>query len=200
MPKISAESVAEHVSHQRSAVLAAAVRLFIERGYGEVSLADIAAEVGLARNSLYRYVPDKVHLLVDWFRDAVPRTIDEWESAVAGDGSAAERLQRWADAYLAWAATPEHQLVAPLTEGLPQMDEGTRAEVARLHRSMIAVPSAVVAAAGVPDAEVPGVVHLLSGLVLGVARAEAEGGVGVQISSGPTLRHRLYAAIDAALA
>lgn len=193
MPRITADSVAEHVAQQRAAVLDAGVRLFVERGYSEVSLSDIAAEVGLARNSLYRYVPDKVHLLIDWFRGAVPRTMDVWEAAVAGDNPPALRLERWATAYLEWARTPEHQLVAPLTEALPHLDDDTRTEVAELHRSMLDVPARVVAEAGVAPDEVAGVVHLLSGLVLGVARAEAEG------ETQPALRRRLQAAIGAAI-
>ena len=52
MPRIKADTIADHVAQQRAAVLDAAVRLFTERGYAEVSLGDVAAEVGLARNSL----------------------------------------------------------------------------------------------------------------------------------------------------
>jgi hypothetical protein len=76
------------VAHDRTAVLEAAVRLSTERGYADVGLCDIAAEVGLARNSLYHHVPDKVHLLVEWYRGAVPATIESWEAAVAGGGVA----------------------------------------------------------------------------------------------------------------
>ena len=38
-----------------------------------MSMGEIAAEVGLARNSLYRYFPDKAHILLEWFRDELPR-------------------------------------------------------------------------------------------------------------------------------
>ena len=39
-----------------------------------------------------------------------------WEAAVAGDDPPPERTKRWARTYLTWAASPEHQLVAPLTD------------------------------------------------------------------------------------
>ncbi|MBX3314019.1 MAG: TetR/AcrR family transcriptional regulator [Actinobacteria bacterium] len=192
MPRIKADNIAEHVTQQRAAVLDAAVELFTTRGYAEVGLADIAAEVGLARNSLYRYVPDKLHLLVEWYRATVPRTIAAWEEATAGDDPAPERLKRWSRAYLAWAASPEHQLVAPLTDGLQHLDDETRTEVATLHRSMMDVVARAVADAGIPEAEVPGTVDLLAGLTLGAARAEAQAG-------GPVdaIGDRLDAAIDA---
>jgi AcrR family transcriptional regulator len=191
MPRIKADSIADHVALQQAAVLDAAVRLFVERGYPEVSLGDVAAEVGLARNSLYRYVPDKVHLLVEWYRQVVPRTVEAWTDAVAGDDPPAERLQRWARTYLAWARSPEHQLVAPLTEALPSLDEATRAEVTALHRSMMEIVARVVADAGVPASEIPGTVHLLAGLVIGAGRADAVDG------GNRAIHQRLDAAITA---
>ncbi|MBS1838220.1 MAG: TetR/AcrR family transcriptional regulator, partial [Actinobacteria bacterium] len=172
MPRIKADNIVEHVAQQRAAVLDAAVRLFIDRGYAEVGLGDIAAEVGLARNSLYRYVPDKSHLLVEWFRRSVPDAIAAWDGAVAGDDPPEVRLQRWAGTYLAWARSPEHQLVGPLMDALSSMDDATRAEVAALHATMMDVVARVVAEAGVPAEEVDGAVDLLSGVVLGAARTQ----------------------------
>lgn len=193
MPRIKADTVAEHVAQQRASVLDAAVRLFAERGYSEVGIGDIATEVGLARSSLYRYVPDKSHLLVEWFRRAAPETIASWQAATVGEDPASVRLQRWAHAYLAWTRTPEHGLIAPLTEALPGFDDDTRAEVAALHRSMMAVVAAVVADADVPADQVDTVVDLLAGLVLGAARAEASG-----VARDP-IRRRLDAAVEAIL-
>lgn len=194
MPRIKADNIAEHVAQQRAAVLDAAVALFTTRGYADVTLADIATEVGLARSSLYRYVPDKLHLLVEWYRSAVPRTIADWEAAVAGDDPPTERTKRWARTYLTWAASPEHQLVAPLTDGLGHLDDATRSEVATLHRTMMRVVAGVVADAGIPEAQVAGTVDVLAGATLGVARAEARLG-----RPDEALRHRLDAAIDALL-
>ena len=194
MPRIKADTVAEHVAQQRAAVLEAAIGLFTTNGYHEVSLGDIAAEVGLARNSLYRYVPDKTHLLVEWYRHAVPRTIAEWRAVTAGDDDPPTRLQRWAQAYLEWANSPEHQLVAPLTDALGALDDDTRREVADLHRSMMDVVAQVVRDAQVPADQVDGTVDLLAGLVLGAARAEKVRGADAAVT------RRLDAAITAVLA
>ncbi len=195
MPKITADTVEEHVARQRQAVLDAAIHLFTTQGYNEVSLADIAAEVGLARNSLYRYVPDKVHLLVEWYRQAIPATIETWEAALAGDDPAPVRLTRWARAYLEWALTPEHQLVTPLTDAVATLDAETRQEIGALHRSMMDVVTEAVRAAGVPRGEAAGTVELLAGLVLGAARAER-----AARRADRALRNRLDAAVAAVVA
>lgn len=194
MPRITAETVAEHVANQRAAVLDAAIRLFTTRGYHDVGLGDIAAEVGLARNSLYRYVPDKSHLLLEWYRRVVPRHVERWRAVTDGDDDPAIRLQRWARAYLEWADSPEHRLVAPLTDIIDTLDDDTRTEIAALHRSMMDIVAAIVRDARVPDPQVSGVVDLLTGLVLGTARAEAARG------PDPATRHRLDTAITAIIA
>ena len=194
MPRIHADNVAEHVAQQRAALIGSAVALFGERGYHNVSLAEVASSVGLARNSVYRYVPDKANLLVEWFREAAPRTRDSWSEALAGQEPAPERLGRWAETYLDWARTSEHQLVGPLADELDSLDAQTRAEVADLHRSMFEVVAGAVSDAGIPSGEVSGVVELLSGLVLGAARAESGG------ARARVLRPRLRAAVAAVLA
>ena len=59
MPKITGDSIAEHVAAQETAVIGATVALFAERGAVNVTMADIAGEVGLARTSVYRFFPTK---------------------------------------------------------------------------------------------------------------------------------------------
>mgnify|MGYP001264486173 CR=1 FL=1 len=196
MPRITADNIAEHVAKQRAAVLDAAVQLFTADGYHDVSLGDIAAEVGLARNSLYRYFPDKAHLLLEWYRQTIPDTIATWRAAIdAGDdGDSAQRLQRWARSYLEWANSPEHRLVAPLTDALDSFDDETRAEVAALHRSMMEVVADVLRDAHIDEQQIPGTLDLLTGLVLGAARAEASS------DPDPATRHRLDSAIAAIVA
>lgn len=176
MPRIRAASVAEHVAQQRAAVTEAALRLFIERGYHEVSLADIAAEVGLARNSLYRYVPDKAHLLVDWFRAELPAEAARAAAVLDAPGTPQERIHRWALEQLAYARRPEHALVAALGEVAGQLDDATRAELGRSHGALFAPLGAVLAEAGMGPARRDATVALLGGVVVAGARHEADGG------------------------
>lgn len=188
MPRINADTVAEHVALQRAAALDAAVSLFIERGYRNVSLADIATEIGLARNSLYRYVPDKTYFLVEWFHRTIPTTIDAWKIATGPPGTPTERLHRWALTYLDWASTPEHDLVRPLIEALPDLDPATRDSIAAEHAAIMRIVADTVADTGIPPVDIPGTVELLAGLVLGAARATGNDG---------SLRQRLLNAITA---
>jgi AcrR family transcriptional regulator len=48
-----------------------AVELFAERGYDEVSAAEIAEAAGISRRSLFRYFPTKAALVWDGFHDGL---------------------------------------------------------------------------------------------------------------------------------
>ena len=79
MPRIAAASIEEHVRRQNARITAAARRLFARDGFHGTDLAAIAQEVGLARNSLYRYYANKDELLLaciseDMRRHAATRT------------------------------------------------------------------------------------------------------------------------------
>jgi AcrR family transcriptional regulator len=48
-----------------------AVELFAERGYDEVSAAEVAAAAGVSRRSLFRYFPAKADLVWDGFEESL---------------------------------------------------------------------------------------------------------------------------------
>ena len=48
-----------------------AVELFAERGYDEVSAAEVAQAAGISRRSLFRYFPTKADLVWDGFREGL---------------------------------------------------------------------------------------------------------------------------------
>ena len=76
MPKITEDTVAEHRAVQHRAVLDAAERLIVEN-HGKVpTLAEVAAAVGLARPSVYRYAKSQHDLLVQLLIAAT----DEWNA------------------------------------------------------------------------------------------------------------------------
>lgn len=136
MPRIAADTVAEHVAQQEAAVVAAAARLFSERGVARVSLADIAAEVGLKRNSLYRYFPDKGHLLAAWFRMELAPLQARSEAIVALDEPAPERLRQWLELQLDYLTAPEHQAMTDAVAESASLSDEVRADIGQGHREL----------------------------------------------------------------
>ena len=79
--------------HDLGAVLAAAVRLFNERGYEATSMDDVAKRLGITKSSLYHHVTGKQELLriaVDQALDGLHEAMDEVE---AQDAPAIDRLE-----------------------------------------------------------------------------------------------------------
>lgn len=72
----------------RANILAAASRLFVERGFGAVSMRDIAAEAGLSHPGVIRHFPSKDELLEAVVADFTARTEAELELQLGpgGDG------------------------------------------------------------------------------------------------------------------
>ncbi|MFZ4519752.1 MAG: TetR/AcrR family transcriptional regulator [Microthrixaceae bacterium] len=136
MPRISAGTVAEHVAAQESAILAAAARLFVERGYAATTLADIADEVGLKRNSLYRYFPDKEEILLRWFRVELAPLGARSAELLTADRPPLERIAAWVDLQLDYVADPAHELGAQLMAEPVALSGAARAELADGHRRL----------------------------------------------------------------
>lgn len=175
MPRISADSVAEHVAAQEAAVVDAAASLFARRSASSVTMADIAAEVGLARNSLYRYFPDKSHILATWFRRELEPLAERSNEIARGHDAPLTKLHQWIDLQLGYLRAPEHrQMIEVMTE-LATLEDPVRSAVAGGHEALYAsvtgIIDAVLAAEGTAPGRDSGV---LTSLVAGLLRSAME--------------------------
>ena len=81
-------------------ILAAAARIFREKGYHGTSVRDIAESVGLLKGSLYHYIRSKDELLSRLFEGALRDTIRELETIAARDARASARLRDMVTVYV----------------------------------------------------------------------------------------------------
>jgi AcrR family transcriptional regulator len=79
--------------HTRSDVVAAAGRLFAERGYHGTSMRDLGKELGLLGSSLYSHVESKEDLLVEVVAQGAELFSASAERARSIEGTAADRLR-----------------------------------------------------------------------------------------------------------
>ncbi|WP_297849904.1 TetR/AcrR family transcriptional regulator [uncultured Corynebacterium sp.] len=101
MPKITESTVAQHRAVQHRAVLEAAERLIVAE-HGKVpTLAEVAAEVGLARSSIYRYVSSQHDLMVQLLVLATENWNKNLDAAIAtAPPEPTERICAYVDAML----------------------------------------------------------------------------------------------------
>jgi AcrR family transcriptional regulator len=144
MPRIEARNIEEHVRMQTARILDAASALFRERGYRRTDMREIADAVGLARNSLYRYYPNKDHILLACLqRDMTPflTQIRALEDRFVDPG---ERVERWLDLQMAIAASACHdtmEMLADVREKSPEL----RRDISALHEPASRVLATAVA-------------------------------------------------------
>ncbi|MFI6515639.1 TetR/AcrR family transcriptional regulator [Spirillospora sp. NPDC050679] len=111
MPKIHAASVADHRARQRAALLDAARELLEEGDASQVTFAAVARRTGLARNSVYKYFPDRRRLLTEVVREAAPRWVARIQAALAAAGDAPEeRVAAYVRAQLEMVRDGEHRI------------------------------------------------------------------------------------------
>lgn len=81
-------------SEARERVLQAAEKLFVERGYGAVTVKDIAKEAGIHHASLYHHIPDgKAALFVEVATRNMKRHHEGIQQAITGADTLREQLQ-----------------------------------------------------------------------------------------------------------
>jgi AcrR family transcriptional regulator len=83
-------------------VMAAARRLFAERGYATVTMDDVAAEVGVTKPLLYTYFGNKEQLYLDCMGPAADALITTVGGAVAAAADPADALARGTRAFFAF--------------------------------------------------------------------------------------------------
>jgi TetR/AcrR family transcriptional regulator, cholesterol catabolism regulator len=87
--------VAEKVrTPRRAELIAAAARLFSERGYHGTSIQHLADELGLQKGSLYAHIGSKEDLLFEVVNDGADRFLERGEAALAMEAFATVRLRR----------------------------------------------------------------------------------------------------------
>jgi AcrR family transcriptional regulator len=94
MPRIRAESVVAHRELMHGRLLDAFGDLVHEHGYAEVTLAQVAAKAGMARNTVYNYVGDKEALLMAFIDRAVEHFVASVREELAALPDATSRLRR----------------------------------------------------------------------------------------------------------
>lgn len=100
MPKISARTLEEHRLETIERLIDAWADLVMRNGYDEVSLADVAAQAGLARTAIYNYFPDREALLFAWTERELHRAITGLEQMVAEAKTSADKLRLFVRAQL----------------------------------------------------------------------------------------------------
>lgn len=135
MPRIRADSIAEHKEQTRVDILRAAAALFRAQGYGETSLSDIASYVGVGRTTLYEYFTDKEDILVSLVDESLPSMMDDMLSGLPDGVSCRNRLSELIGRGLGYVSD-EANLGAMLMRELPRLSPMAQRRIGMAHQRL----------------------------------------------------------------
>ena len=142
MPRIAAANIKEHVRIQSEKILDAANVLFRNNGYHHTDIGDIGSAIGLARNSLYRYFPNKDHILLACvWRDMEP-FLEQMQKLAEETDDPLEQLETWIDLQIDIATSPAHATIEMISE-IRSESPALRHEILRLHQAPNSIMQAV---------------------------------------------------------
>jgi TetR/AcrR family transcriptional repressor of nem operon len=95
MPRASRADAAHH----REAIVAESSRLFRERGFAGVSVADVTGAVGLTHGGFYKHFASKEALAAEASAEAFRQSVELGESIAAGSVNKSEQWRLVLDAY-----------------------------------------------------------------------------------------------------
>lgn len=149
-------------------------RLLLERNYDSITMGHIAAQAGLARNTLYNYAGDKSALVLALTRRA-SRPVVERVAAIAARSAdpAAERMREIIEAFLEASTDQALQLMFRPGSG-PLAAEVPKGPDSPFHAIVVEVRNVVRDGITRGEFRDVGDVHLAVELLSGVMRAGAE--------------------------
>ncbi|WP_145991924.1 TetR/AcrR family transcriptional regulator [Neptunicoccus cionae] len=112
---------------KRREIVRCATVKFGTEGYENVTLEAIATELGVTKAALYNYCSSKNDLLMQCYELGMDRLVDAVETAMAGTGSAAERLAAGLKAYIVTMLRPDMQYLWSYTR--PMVTSGDKRSV-----------------------------------------------------------------------
>ena len=126
---------AQGYSDRRNEIAEAAARVFNRKGYQATTLANVAAELGIDRASLYYYVSDKGELFDSVVRDATIRNVASARAIEASEAPPPEKLRRLIVDLMSSYSANYPLLYIYIRENLKQVAD-TRSEWAREMRQL----------------------------------------------------------------
>jgi AcrR family transcriptional regulator len=165
MPRIAAASIEEHVRIQNERITTAAKRLFSQQGFAATDMGQIATAVGLARNSIYRYYPNKDNILLACIQGDMEPHLQKLEMLAADYPDPQRRILVWIDLQFELATGPAHatmELMGEVRDASVRLGKDVR----KLHTAPNAALAAALRELLLDEGDVATLAAMIGGMVL----------------------------------
>jgi AcrR family transcriptional regulator len=90
----------EEQQRRRKQIFDASVHLFLEKGFNETSMREIAKAAGMGKSTLYDYYQTKDDILVSYFEHEIDKITTQAEQIIQGNSTYSEKLRKIMQAHL----------------------------------------------------------------------------------------------------
>jgi AcrR family transcriptional regulator len=97
----------EEQVRRRKEIFHASVHLFLNKGFNETSMREIAEAAGIGKSTLYDYFPTKDDILLSFVEDEIQRLTEQVKEIAKQNVGAREKLRQMMFAYMDYLATNE---------------------------------------------------------------------------------------------
>jgi TetR/AcrR family transcriptional regulator, cholesterol catabolism regulator len=84
----------EEQQRRRKEIFDASVHLFLEKGFNETSLREIAKAAGIGKSTLYDYFKSKDEILVSYFENEIQKITERAQEIARQDSNISEKIRR----------------------------------------------------------------------------------------------------------
>lgn len=136
MPRIRADSIAEHKLLTRRQILEAAQELISEVGSADISLGEIALAVGIGRTTLYDYFSDRDDVIASLVEEELPGVVDGLLKKVPDGLAAPDHLAALAEATVDFVVT-DRVLGLILHREVGRLEPATQQRIRLAHAELV---------------------------------------------------------------
>lgn len=97
----------EEQARRRKEIFNASVHLFLDKGFNETSMREIAEAAGIGKSTLYDYFPSKDDILLSFVEEELQKLTEEVKKIDEQNVGALEKLRQMMFAYMDYLATNE---------------------------------------------------------------------------------------------
>jgi AcrR family transcriptional regulator len=124
-------------AHTRACLMHSAAKVFARRGLQQASIDEVAADAGYTKGAFYANFKSKEELFLAMLDERFARRIEDIESVIAGEGSAAEKARRGGDQFAHMlSADPEWERLFFEFSAYAARDDEFREELVTRYRAM----------------------------------------------------------------
>lgn len=142
---MSVSAMKQEVSQfKRGLILAAAAKLFSERGYAATTIDHLTAELSTSRRAIYEHFAGKTEILAEICEQAVRFSVELAEQVACEEGDPAEKLARLARAFTEIVIDNQHYIAISSRE-MQYLPDEARKRIRRMQEKFDRLLGAILA-------------------------------------------------------